>query len=77
VADAIDACVQLIGDSAHVAIGSDFDGGFGAESIPREIETVADLGKIGLELEKRGYRPEDTAAILGGNWYRKLRDLLK
>ncbi len=74
--DAIDYVCQLTGSAAHVGIGSDFDGGFGAESIPDGLDTVGDLWNFGAALRARGYSEEDTAAILGGNMLRKLRQAL-
>jgi membrane dipeptidase len=76
VAAAVDHVCQVVGDAAHVGLGSDFDGGFGAESAPAEIETVADLGRIGPALGELGYAEEDVAAVLGGNWLRVLREAL-
>jgi membrane dipeptidase len=76
VAAAIDHVCQVVGDSSFVGIGSDFDGGFGAESAPAEIDTVADLGRIGAALGEMGYGEADIAAILGGNWLRVLRAAL-
>jgi membrane dipeptidase len=69
----MDHICQLTGSAAHCAIGSDFDGGFGVETTPAELDSVADLGKIGAALSARGYRAEDVAGILGGNWLRLLR----
>jgi membrane dipeptidase len=69
----IDHVCQLAGDSLHSGIGSDFDGGFGAQSVPPEIDTVADLQKLVPLLEARGYSEADTANILGLNWLRLLR----
>ncbi len=77
VLDAIDYVCQLTGSAAHVGIGSDFDGGFGAESIPEELDNTSDLLSIGTALRARGYGEEDTAAILGGNMLRKLRQGLQ
>ena len=74
--EAIDYVCQLTGSAAHVAIGSDFDGGFGAESIPNDIETVTDLWYIGEALKTRGYSEHDVAAIMGGNMLGKLRQSL-
>ena len=39
----------------HISIGSDLDGGLGLEESPLEIDTVADLNKIGavVPLEAR------------------------
>jgi membrane dipeptidase len=73
VVDAIDYVCQLTGSAAHVGIGSDFDGGFGLESIPDGMDSTSDLLRIGAALKTLGYSEEDTAAILGGNMLRKLR----
>jgi membrane dipeptidase len=73
---AIDYVCQRVGDAYHVALGSNFDGGFGSESTPLEIDTVADLGKIGGALAERGYEPDHVQAVLGTNWLRLLRQLL-
>ena len=75
-ANHVDHICQLAGDSLHVGIGSDFDGGFGLQSVPPEIDTVADLQKLVSLLQSRGYSEADTANILGGNWLARLaRDL--
>jgi len=76
VAAAIDHVCQVVGDAAHVGLGSDFDGGFGAASAPAGMDTVADLAHIGPALGEMGYSDEDTAAILGGNWLRVLQAAL-
>lgn len=67
---------ELAGDAEHVAIGSDFDGGFGLEGIPAEMDTVADLGRIGEALAAAGFPDGDIDNILGGNWLRVLRQAL-
>ncbi len=69
----IDHVCQVAGSAAHVGIGSDFDGGFGVESVPAEIDTVADLQKIGATLQARGYAEKDVAGVLGTNWIDLLR----
>jgi membrane dipeptidase len=72
----IDHICQMAGDSLHAGIGSDFDGGFGLQSVPPEIETVADLQNLVSLLIARGYTSADTENILGGNWLSRLkRDL--
>jgi len=76
VAAQIDHICQLTGSAAHAGIGSDFDGGFGVEDVPAEIDTVADLGLIGEVLARRGYPEADVEAILGGNWLDVLRRAL-
>jgi membrane dipeptidase len=72
----IDYICQIAGDALHTAIGSDFDGGFGWESVPREINTLADLQKIPPLLYEKGYTESDIDAIMGENWLRVLRRIL-
>lgn len=55
----------------HIGIGSDLDGGFGREQSPVEIETIADLRKVGDVAP-----PDQRAGVLGGNWLRFLRTAL-
>lgn len=76
VAAAVDHVCQVVGDAAHVGLGSDFDGGFGAEAAPEGIETVADLFKIAAPLAERGYVETDVAGVMGENWLRVLRSAL-
>src|SRR5262249_6691842 len=68
----IDHIAQLAGSTRHVALGSDFDGGFGVESTPAAFDSVADLGALADALAKRGYTPADIEGILGSNWLRLL-----
>ncbi len=63
---------DIAGNTRHVGIGSDFDGGFGVESIPAELDSVADLHKVGDALSSAGFRDEDVKNFLGGNWIRVL-----
>jgi membrane dipeptidase len=54
-----------------IGIGSDLDGGFGLEESPLEIDTEADLYKLGAVLP-----PEVRAAVLSSNWLDFLRRAL-
>ena len=72
VVDHIDHICQLAGNSQHVAIGSDLDGGFGREQSPSDLDTIADLHKLAEILTKRGYSMEDVSSIMHGNWLRLL-----
>lgn len=74
--DHIDHICQLAGNSLHSAIGSDFDGGFGLQSVPAEIDSVADIQKVVPLLQERGYGDQDVANILGLNWARYLESSL-
>ncbi|MBL8103720.1 MAG: dipeptidase [Anaerolineales bacterium] len=69
----IDHICQLAGDSLHAGIGSDFDGGFGLQSVPPEIDTVADLQNLVSLLKARGYSETDVENILSGNWLARLK----
>lgn len=55
----------------RVAIGSDIDGGLGRDESPEELETIADLIKIGDVVPA-----EAREGVLGGNWLRFLREAL-
>jgi membrane dipeptidase len=69
----IDHICQIAGNSLHAGIGSDFDGGFGLQSIPPELDSIADLQVLTSGLLARGYGESDVENILGGNWLRFLR----
>jgi membrane dipeptidase len=73
VAAHIDHICQLTGSATYVGIGSDLDGGFGTADIPHELDSVADLSKIGDKLLERGYAQSDVENIMGGNWLTLLR----
>jgi membrane dipeptidase len=72
----LDHICQLAGDARHAGIGSDFDGGFGLQSVPPEIDTIADLHKLAPLLVARGYSESDADNILGGNWLSFLEEHL-
>ncbi len=72
--DHLDHICQIAGNTNHVGIGSDLDGGFGKEQAPFDIETIADLNKIPEILEKRGYSPKDILKIMHGNWISFLKN---
>ena len=60
---------DIAGDTRHVGIGSDIDGGFGRQHVPAGIETSADLKNIAVELSSCGFTEDSISAILGGNWH--------
>ena len=74
--EAIYTICQIAGSAQHVAIGSDFDGGFGLDSIPPELDSIADLYKIGDALSQQGYIQADIEAVLKDNWLRILKKSL-
>ena len=72
----IDTICQVAGDARHVGLGTDFDGGFGVQSVPPEIDTIADLQKLTPLLSERGYSQEEIDGILGQNWLTMLQKIL-
>ncbi len=72
----IDYICQMAGDARHTAIGTDFDGGFGWQSVPHEIDTIADLQKLAPMLAEKGYTQADICAVLYGNWLSLLRRVM-
>ena len=72
----IDHICQLAGDARHVGIGTDFDGGFGVQHVPPELDTIADMQKLVPLLSQRGYTPQDVQAILAANWHRPVETSL-
>jgi len=72
IVDQIDYLCQMAGNANQVGIGTDFDGGFGLQSTPQGINSIADLQKLAPLLSQRGYSQENIAAIFGENWIRRL-----
>ena len=72
----IEHICEVARDTLHAGIGSDLDGGFGYEAIPSEMKSCADLPLIGQALVEAGWRHDEAAQILGGNWLRWLRQAL-
>lgn len=70
VVDHMDHICQLAGNTRHIAIGSDLDGGFGTEQSPSDLDTIADLQKLPGLLSKRGYGEADISGVMHGNWLR-------
>jgi membrane dipeptidase len=59
---------ELAGNTNHVGLGTDLDGGFGKEQCPSDLETIADLQKIPDLLTARGFSEEDIKKICHQNW---------
>ena len=68
--DHMDHICQLSGNTLHVGLGTDLDGGYGKEQSPYDLDTIADLQHIPAMLLKRGYSNEDVENIMHGNWLR-------
>jgi membrane dipeptidase len=67
---------DLAGSAAHVAIGTDMDGGLGREQIPQEITTSADLPRVADALSAAGFGDAEVRGIMGGNWLKFFRQHL-
>ena len=75
--DNIDHICQLAGNSLHVGIGSDLDGGYGKEQSPFDLDTIADLQNIPALFKRKGYSDEDVTNLMHGNWLRFLKQVWK
>jgi membrane dipeptidase len=69
----IDHICQLAGNARHICIGSDLDGGFGTEQCPLDLDSIADLGRLGPLLAARGYSQADIDGFFHGNVIEFLR----
>ncbi len=71
-ANHIDHICQITGSARHVAIGTDFDGGYGYPDVPLELNTIGDLPQVDAILATRGYNQNEISAIFALNWKRIL-----
>lgn len=71
--DNYDHICQLAGNSNHIGIGTDLDGGFGREQAPYDLNTIADMQILPNLLRQRGYTDKDIQNILSENWLRFIR----
>lgn len=72
----VDAVCQITGNAEHVGLGSNFDGGGGAESAPYELESVGDLPRLRDHLLAYGFSEGEAQKVMGGNWIRVLSSYL-
>jgi membrane dipeptidase len=71
-ANHIDHICQITGSANHVAIGTDFDGGYGYPDVPVELISIGDLPQLDVILASRGYNQDEINAIFSLNWKRIL-----
>jgi membrane dipeptidase len=69
----MDHICQLAGNTNHVGIGTDLDGGFGTEQGPYDVDTISDLQKIPALLSQRGYSETDIKKITSQNFINFLK----
>jgi membrane dipeptidase len=73
IVDHIDRIMDLVGPD-HIGLGSDYDG---IPYPPDGLEDCSKMPNITIELVKREYAEEDIKKILGGNFLRVIRQVLK
>lgn len=66
----IDRVCELTGSRRHVALGSDTDGGFGADRLPEGINAMGDLTNILAALRDAGWSDEEIEGFAWRNWQR-------
>jgi len=66
----VERICEIAGDRTHVGLGSDMDGGFGADKLPNGIDTPVDLEKLASALRDRGWSDEEVTAFAWQNWAR-------
>ena len=66
--DHLDHVCQLLGNTKHVGIGTDLDGGFGTEQSPHDLDSIADIQRVFEILDRRGYSEDDLTAIAWQNF---------
>jgi len=59
---------EIAGNTDHIGLGTDFDGGLGREEIPEEITTAADLDKVAQEAARHGFTNDEQLKLMAGNW---------
>lgn len=74
VADHIEHVCAIAGSRACVGLGSDADGGFGADMLPEGLDRPTKFAGIGVALRERGWSEAEVTGYLSGNWRRFWRD---
>ena len=70
----IENIANLAGGSLdNIAIGTDMDGGFGAEVTPTDVDTIADLQDFPSVLHEAEFSDRDINGVLHGNALRFFR----
>lgn len=69
----IEHVCDIAGSRDHIGLGSDMDGGFGADGLPEGINTPSDLTIICEALQANGWDDTDLAKFMHANWERYWR----
>lgn len=66
----IEHICELAGNRNHVGLGSDMDGGFGAERLPEGVDSPTGLRLLAEALSARNWPDEDIHGFMYKNWLR-------
>lgn len=66
----IEHVCQLTNSRNHIGLGSDMDGGFGADGLPESINTPSDLTVLADALSVQGWADTEIAGFAHANWER-------
>ncbi len=69
----IEHICELTGSTKHIGLGSDMDGGFGADGLPEGINTPSDLTLLTDALRATGWSDQDRTNFTHANWERYWR----
>ncbi|MEM1166026.1 MAG: membrane dipeptidase [Planctomycetota bacterium] len=74
--DHVEHICAIAGNTNHVGLGTDMDGGITADDLVGGIDQPNDLAKLGDGLRGRGWNDESVNAFLSENWHRCLAGVL-
>ncbi|MCC5823064.1 MAG: dipeptidase [Phycisphaerales bacterium] len=63
-----DHIAEIAGSRRHVGLGSDADGGFGADRLPVGIDGLGDLDRVSEALRDAGWSDAEVTGFMHGNW---------
>lgn len=66
----IEHICEIANSRKHIGLGSDMDGGFGADGLPQGINTPSDLTILADALRDEGWSDNDIAGFAHANWER-------
>ncbi|MCB9640807.1 MAG: membrane dipeptidase [Myxococcales bacterium] len=69
----IEILCEYMGRRDTIGLGSDLDGGYGANTLPTGIQEPKDFTKICDRLAQRGWSDEEIDGFVRGNWLRFLQ----
>lgn len=68
--------LSITGNVDNIAIGSSMDGGYGVESLPKEMNSIQSLELLKDAMQKRGFSYQEIEKIMYKNWERILMQVL-